>query len=209
MPSVGKSTKWFVRIDGAHDWLKEKMRIVQGWIDVVKLLACLHVGEKKDNHHVHFVIELSSELQKQSFDVRLKKVFGVSGSAYSSKQWDGGDGACGYMFHESDDVICNNKGFSDEDVERFRELNRATQKVLAVNKEKASGRVVNRLLAEANPEWSRADIARKLIVMIREGEMYEPGDFMLKRYIEEIYMKSRTDKGFSEYLEERIYRLSL
>lgn len=209
MPSVGTSSSWFVRIDGPHEFLKDKVKVVSGWIDTKRVLGCLHEGDKKDNPHVHFVIELTRELQKQSFDVRLKKLFGVSGTSYSSKIWDGGDGACGYMFHESDDSVCINKGFSDEDIERFRELNKATQKVIAVNKEKASGRVVNRVLAEANSEWSKADIARKLITMIREGDMYEPGDFMLKRYIEEIYCKSRSQEQFAGYLEDRIYRLSL
>lgn len=209
MPSVNKSTRWFVRIDGAHEWLRDKMKVVLGWVDLVRVLGCLHVGEKKDNHHAHFVIELSSELQKQSFDVRIKKVFGVSGSAYSSKSWDGGDGACGYMFHESNDSVFCNKGFSQDDIERFKILNESTQKVIAVNKQKASGRVVDRILAEATSDWSKADIARKILDMIREGEVYEPGDFMLKRYIEEIYMKTRTNEQYAEYAEARIFRLLL
>lgn len=211
MPSVTKSCLWFVRVDGAHDWLREKMKSVLAWIDLVRILGVLHEGEKKDNLHCHFVVELSSELQKQSFDTRIKKIFDVKGTAYSSKPWDGDEGACAYMFHESDDgfrILCN-KGFSKDDIERFQALNRATQKVIEVNKQKASGRVVERVLAEATPEWSKRDIAIKILRMIREGEIYEPGDFMLKRYIEEVYMKSRTNEQFEEYLDQRIYRLEL
>lgn len=210
MPSVGKSRKWFVRIDGAHDWLVERVKIMLGWVDLLRLLACLHVGEKKDNPHVHFVIELSSELQKQSFDVRIKKVFqGISGSLYSSKQWDGDDAACAYMFHECDDSVCGNKGFSEDDIARFRALNAATQKVVEVNKGKASGRIVDRVLQEVTPQWTRYDIGKRMLGMIRDGEFYEPGDFVLKKFIEEVYMKSRAQKDFSEYVEERLSRLLL
>lgn len=210
MPSVGKAYSWFVRVDGVHEWLKERIKIVQGWVDTTRLLACLHVGEKKDNPHIHFVIQMSSELQKQSFDVRLKKVFqGITGSSYSSKYWDGQDSACAYMFHESDDSVCANKGFTEDDIERFRALNNATQKVIEVNKAKASGRIVDRVLAEATPDWTRIDIAKRMLSMIREGEFYEPGDFVLKKYIEEVYMKSRSNAQFSDYLEDRISRLML
>lgn len=208
MPSVAKAKMWFVRVDGAHEWLVERMKISQGWIDTVRILGCLHVGEKKDNPHCHFVIELSSELQKQSFDVRIKKVFqGVSGSQYSSKPWDGGDATCAYMFHESDDSVCINKGFSEDDIKRFKALNDATQKVIAVNKAKASGRIVDRVLQEVTPDWTKFQIAKRMLEMIREGEFYEPGDFVLKRFIEEVYMKSRSKQEFPEYMAERISRL--
>lgn len=208
---MNRSTRWFVRIDGPHEWLRGKVKDVHGWVDTLRLLGCLHVGEKADNPHLHFVIEMSSELQKQSFDVRIKKVFtGVSGSQFSSKPWDGGDSACAYMFHESDDCVCVNKGFTDDDIKRFKALNCATQKVIEVNKGKASGRIVDRVMMEVTPDWSRVDIAKRMLVMIREGEFYEPGDFVLKKYIEEVYMKSRTQKQFSEeYLDERISRLML
>lgn len=209
MPSVYKSTLWFVRVDGAHDWLREKIKCVLAWVDLVRILGVLHEGEKKDNLHCHFVVEMSSELQKQSFDMRIKKIFDVKGSAYSSKPWDGGESACAYMFHESDDgfrILCN-KGFTEDAIERFKELNRATQKVIEVNKQKASGRVVDRVLAEVTPDWTKRDIAMRILKMIREGDVYEPGDFMLKRYIEEIYSKSRTNEQFAEYADDRIYRL--
>lgn len=209
MPSVYKSTLWFVRVDGAHDWLREKIKCVLAWVDLVRILGVLHEGEKKDNLHCHFVVEMSSELQKQSFDMRIKKIFDVKGSAYSSKPWDGGESACAYMFHESDDgfrMLCN-KGFTEDAIERFKELNRATQKVIEVNKQKASGRVVDRVLAEVTPDWTKRDIAMRILKMIREGDVYEPGDFMLKRYIEEIYSKSRTNEQFAEYADDRIYRL--
>lgn len=210
MPSVTKAYKWFVRVDGPHDWVKERMREVLGWVDTLRMLGCVHEGEKKDNPHCHFVLDLSSELQKQSFDARIKKVFkGVSRSQYSSKPWDGGDAACAYMFHESDDCVCVNKGFTQDDIKRFGALNEATQKVIEVNKGKASGRIVDRVLQEVTPDWSRYDIAKKMLMLIRDGEFYEPGDFQLKRYIEEVYMKSRTDKDFPDYMEERISRLQL
>lgn len=210
MPSTVKETKWFVRVDSPHEHIRNKMKEILGWIGIVKLLAVLHNGEKGDNPHVHFVMELKEELQKQSLDVRIKKLFGVSGrGSYSSKPWDGGDGACSYMFHESDDMdnIVTSKGFTETDVKKFKELNKKTQEVIAINKEKASGRVVERILSIAQPEWTRLDIGYEILRRVREGEIYEPGDFQLRKYIEEIYMKMRTDEEFESYAMCRLNQI--
>lgn len=210
MPSVSRSKQWFVRIDGQHEFLKEKIKTVMGWLDMKRVLGCLHVGEKKDNPHCHFVIEMLTELQKQSFDVRIKKLFNVTGCQYSSKQWDGADGACGYMFHESDDSILCNKGFSDEDIERFRELNRATQKVIAVNKEKSSHKFIDRAIATFNDGLpSHRDLLEFFLKLVREGEIYYPGTFRMKQMIEEVRIKMTPESEFRnmvDYYEEKLFR---
>lgn len=210
MPSVAKSNTWFVRITGPHDWLKEKVKVILGWIDTKRILGCLHNGDKKENPHCHFVIDLSTELQKQSFDTRIKKVFDVDRGNYSSKVWDGGDGACGYMFHESDDSIFCNKGFSDEDIERFRELNRAHQKVIAVNKEKASHKFIDRAMKEFEGTTPhRLELVKYFVKLVHEGEIYYPGMYRMKQMVEEVRIKmTPVDKveALGEWFYENMYR---
>lgn len=63
MPQVDRSDKWFVRITLPHLILKEKVAQLL-WVDVVKLLVVTHVGDKTEKEHCHFVVEMSSNLQK-------------------------------------------------------------------------------------------------------------------------------------------------
>ena len=190
--------------------MKDKINQVLAWIGLLKILGCLHVGEKKDNPHCHFVIELREELQKQSFDSRIKKIFNVSGTQYSSKVWDGDDGACGYMLHESDDSIFCNKGFTDEDIEKFRQINKSAQKVKAINKEKASHKFIDiamdRFSKDKANKWELLELFLKLV---REGQIYYPGEFRMKNMIEEVHLKMLDEADMSretQKIYERIFR---
>lgn len=209
MPSLQRSMRWFVRVDGSKETLTEKCATVKGWIDTVRMLSLFHLGDKKENPHCHFVIELSSEIQKQTFATRIKKVFAIDKkSNYSVKEWDGGDPACSYMFHESDAPIIAVKDFTQEEIDRFRHLNDGVQKVLEINKARCPGRVVDRLIEEyKNESPTRRIIAERFLELIRDGQMYEPGDFQLTKYIEEVYMRTRTADQWGEYVDERTHRL--
>ena len=209
MPSIQKSNQWFCRIDGQKEFLQEKLKVMLSWIDCTRLLSAHHMGDKKENPHVHFVITLSSELQKQSWDTRFKKLFAPDKkSSWSTKPWDGQDFACSYLFHEDTADVLVVKGFTDADILRFKDINATSQKVQAVNRERGIKRVVERVIDEmgATP-WSRYYILKRLLEMIKTGEMYEPGDFMLKRYVEEIYLKSLPDDQFEGYVDERFRNL--
>lgn len=209
MGKADKSCKWFVRVDVSKDGGIACAGMMLQWIDMKRLLMIHHMGEKKDNPHVHFVIELSSELQKQSLDTRMKKVFIVEKkSQYSSKIWDGGDEACGYMFHEPDCVICHNKGFTEDEIARFRILNESVQKVIAVNKEKASCRAPDRAIEHfAGSSPSRREVLEYYVTQIREGLMYEPGDFQMARYIEEVIVKVTAKEDLDWYVDTRLRRI--
>lgn len=210
MPSIVRSYKWFVRVDGSAESLKEKCKSFSGQIDAVRMLSLFHMGETKENPHCHFVIELSSEIQKQSFDVRLKKTFDIEKrSQFSSKVWDGHESACGYMFHESPHNIICNKGFTSEEISRFIKINEDTQKVVDINKSRAPGRQVDRIVTEFNGEEppTRYAIFKVVMQKIRDGEMYEPGDFQLPKIVEEIYGKTRDARGWVDYVEDRYRKL--
>lgn len=203
MPSTTRSDKWFARVTVPHAFAKSEMSKILSWIDLKTILVATHVGDRNEGEHIHLVVALTSNLQKQSFDVRLKQIYGVKGNAfYSSKPWDGNDSACSYLFHDANCEIIANKGYTEQDLDRFRKLNDDVQKVIAVNKDRASNRHVDKLV-----EWvadsgktSRKDLFVEIMRRVREGEMYYPGDYNLKRIIEEVYIRVITPEEFSALL---------
>lgn len=210
MPQLERSTKWFVRITLPHLILREKITQLL-WVDVVRILALTHVGEKTEKEHMHFVVELSSSLQKQSVLARVKALYGVSGNEQlSAKSWDGNSDACSYLFHDPDAQVILNKGFTDPELDQFRARNADVRKIVEENKKRASGRCVERVLAAiAAGEVTREPkaIVIQILKYIRNGEMYEPGDFMIKRYVEEILSKSVDGEAWSRYAADRAEKL--
>lgn len=209
MPSVARSYKWFIRIDGNKEDLVERCKTMLGWIDTAKAYGMYHTGQTKENPHCHIVLELTSELQKQTIDTRLKKLFKIEKkSQYSSKVWDGADSAISYMFHEPDFVVVCNKGFTEEYLTKCKQLNESVQQVIQINKDRAPGRAVNKVIDYFTGEKpTRKDIIRKFLDMIREGEMYEPGNFQLEKYMEEVYLKTRPADEWDDYVDERCSKI--
>lgn len=208
--STIRSDKWFFRITLPHSIIKEKLSQLLEWVDLTSCLVATHVGDKTEKEHAHFVIAMSSTLQKQSLDIRIKKIYAVSRADYSSKPWDGDVHACSYLFHDTTAQILSSKGHTAEDIERYKSLNDDVQKVIAVNKSRASTRIPQRVadaITASAGQWTRKQIARHIIDLIRQGEVYEPGDYQLKRYIEEIYMKQLTKDQYEHYAEARAYTL--
>lgn len=202
-----RSDKWFARVTLPHEFIKQVVR-TKLWIDVKRMLVVGHVGEKTEKEHAHFIVEFNSELQKQSVDARFRKLFCVLGADYSSKVWDGGmdAGAGSYLFHDPRAEIFYVKGISDDEIENFRRCNQQVQQVVEENRKRASGRCVDRVLEvirESGTQWTRKMIMLRLLRDIRDGKMYEPGDFLIKRYLEEIYEKQLSDEKWIAYADTR------
>lgn len=201
------SSLWFVRVDGSESFLTEKCDELANCIDTKAILAIRHLGDKKTNTHVHFVIDTSSS-QKQSFAIRIKKLFGIQKRTdYAIEVWDGEKtgGAVSYMFHEEDFKEICRKGFSDEDVNMAYANHQATQKVVAVNKQKASGKLVDRTLEHfkdcTDPQNSRKEILTFMLQEIRAGNSYHPGEFRLKSFMEEVIIKLLPDSELDYYAD--------
>lgn len=193
MPSVGKSYKWFVRITAPWEHVRSKMETIKGWIDYDGMLVGFHHGDKRGAPHAHICLNLKSELQKQSLDTRFKKLYDVSGSQYSSKAWDGDKKAMSYLYHDSKGVVENHMGLTDHELEELQGLNHEIQKVVQVNKGRASHKVVEYVLQHATLGWTRYDIGECILRAVAQGEFYDPGDFALERYINEIELKLAKD----------------
>lgn len=195
-PPATKSTRsryWFARVNGPKEFLKEKCKVLAEQLDVVSFLAAYHTGDTKEHPHTHFVIELNREPQKQSFAVQIKQLFSIEKrSDYSLDVWDGkrGAGACSYLFHEDDAEILFNKGHSDEDITTARSANDVVKRVIAVNKEKASNKFVDKALVKfEGEEPDERDLLEYMLELTRNGELYWPGTFRAKQLIEEVRIK--------------------
>lgn len=193
MPSVARSKMWYIRITAPWEHIQVKVKEMKGWVDYVGCFIGYHVGDKTKKRHCHIALKISSELQKQSLDTRMKKLFGVERSDYSSKPWDGEDDALAYMYHDPSGEIDNSLGLSSEQVEKLRSRNADIQKIVSKAKEQASNRVVDYVLgkiSEAGAEpWTADEIGYAIQKAIYQGLFYDPGDFVLERYINEILCK--------------------
>jgi len=216
MPSIAKSSNWFIRVDGPQEHLKEKITLLS--VHTIRCLAVFHLGKKGEHPHVHICCTAITELQKQSWDVKIKKIFGIEKAHnYSSKVWDGNldsEGAGTYLFHESSDspILCT-KGVSEETLQGLRTQSQIINKVVEINRLKAEtkipGKVIEKWIAADKPEWSEVHLVRTICEMARDGECYLPkGDFQWKAYIEEIKLKmSDTPDKFYAFARDTFNRL--
>lgn len=204
-----KSCKWFVRIDGTESFLRQKCGELSRCLDTVSMLAAYHVGDTKENPHTHFVIEVKAETQKQSFAVRLKSLFEITKkSQYALDVWDGDltKGAVSYLFHEGEEdtptVLLVNKGWDISQLETAQRNCEAVKKVVAMNKEKASQKLVDRALLEFAKEKNvtRYDILHFMLKQCKAGDAYYPGTFMLKKFVEEVELRLCHDSNFDSYV---------
>lgn len=210
-----KSRYWFVRVDGVEEYLRQKCGELSRCLDVKAMLSAYHTGKTKENPHCHFVIEIANEIQKQSFAVRIKSLFGIEKkSQYAIDVWDSKRdvGAVSYLFHEDDVKIITNVGFTDEELSSARKANDAVQAVVAVNAERASGKLVNRALTEYPPEQhaTRLQILTFMLKEINQGKAYHPGAYRLKQMVEEVEIKRlQGDDEIESYafeLEKNLWR---
>lgn len=172
------------------------------------MLVAAHKGSHGENQHIHFCIELTKTIQKQSFDVRVKKLFKLIGgnAEFSSKVWDLKPEACSYLFHEDDVVILLNKGYSDEDIEFFKKLNERTQQIVEANKSAGANKSVLRIMEIVGPDCRYDEIINCILDQVREGQMYHPG-FRMPNLIQEIYIKTRSNSKFDEWKGREIHKI--
>lgn len=206
MPSNARSYAWFIRVTLSHEHLLSLSPSLMSWVDLEKVLFIGHTGNKTEKEHGHMLLVLRNELQKQSVDVRLKNLFHVKRADYSSKPWDLADGAGGYMFHDRKFILICNKGFTDEDIERYKQLNEKTQAVIEINKERGANKNTEAILEIFKGEKpTRQEIGVEILRRVRSGQLYDPGDWKLKSMVEEITMKlCASEDEFEAYAYARL-----
>lgn len=113
----------FLRVDKDYTTPEDFKRFLLS-DDYPKVLAMAHNGTNKENPHWHAIIQ--TELSVDTFRKRVKKEFPkLSGiKSYNLTYWDGKlVGAGSYMFHEKQEEIFLNKGYSEEELKEMRQAN--------------------------------------------------------------------------------------
>lgn len=200
---------WFIRVDGPKEFLKTKLALMAGWIDTHAVYAVYHIGDKKTNPHCHICYEMKPSdklIQKQALAVRLKELFSIEQrSQYAIDVWDGirDSGAGSYLWHEQTAEEMVNVGWSDEEISQAQAHNASLQKVLAVNREKASNKLVDKaveyfMMDAQERVITKKEILRYVLKACRLGENYYPGSFVIKKYVEEVQLKITSEENFED-----------
>ena len=192
-PKNAVSTKWFVRVDGESEHLRPKVISFVSRIDVKSFLCIFHIGSTKENPHIHFVVELTKELQKQSFALQVKSHFEVVNRGYALDVWDGErtKGAPTYLFHEMGDVF-HSRGWLAAEIEYVQKLGYEIAAAVSKTKERASQKLVSRAIKHFEDKTippTQYDILYFMVSEINEGTAYHPGLFKLKSYVEEVQIR--------------------
>lgn len=199
MPSIAKSKNWYIRVTGPHEFLRQKLPELQASIGYSGMFVGLHNPDGNDeNPHCHIALKMSIELQKQSLDTRIKKIFAVSGAQYSSKVWDGDTRALSYMYHEEKAEIINKLGLSDTELDELRRTNTIVQKQVELAKEKASHKILDYALSKCNPAMSRFEIGEVILRAVMHGLFHHPGPYRLVNYILETELLLHKDSHKDE-----------
>jgi hypothetical protein len=190
-----KSSKWFARIDGEVEYLRPKMLAFASQIDVQSILSTHHTGKKKENPHCHCVIEMATEVQKQSFALRLKRHFEVVDRGYALDTWDGRKaeyGAVSYLYHEDDAPTLVSKNWSPEDLAEARRIAKDANAVIEKAKDKASIKWVDKALdhfSNWETEPTQYQVFSYLLEEVHARRTYWPGGFKAKQLVEEVGIK--------------------
>lgn len=192
-----RSTHWCVRVTAPWEHIELKYKELREWIDYVDSAIGYHIGTKssKKQPHAHIVLNMRTELQKQSLDTRMKKLFDVKGVNYSSKIWDCDKKALSYLYHDKVGKVEINMEMSEELKTEISNLVKVYDEIVTTAKAKASYKCVDFILEEIKESerlWKPREILRRMLMGVRRGQWHPMGS-MTDRYLDEILIKQGND----------------
>lgn len=201
-----RSTKWFIRVTAPWEHIEQKYKLVREWIDYQSSAIGYHIGTKTGKAHCHIVLQLASDLQKQSLDVRVKHLFDVKGHDYSSKLWDGNKKTLSYLYHDKAGKVEVHMPLSDDEKKEVENLVVVYDEIVTTAKAKASYKCVDVVLEaikDSGKYWNSRDICHYIFSGVREGKWHPPGS-MMERYVDEIRIKQGTDTESSAVIDAMV-----
>lgn len=206
-----KTNKWFIRITAPWTLLEPKITEMKSWIDISGMAIAYHKGTKTEKEHIHIVLMMLKELQKQSIAERIKKLYGVKGNEQLSiKTWDGNLKVFSYIRHDTSRPIDYFKMELTPAQEQYiSSLETIFLDIKTEAKQKASTRIPDRIIEEMNGiRWKPEEIIQRIILGVKNGDWYAPGPRM-ESIFQEIWIRSDFDKASesltSYYVEKFSY----
>lgn len=200
-----------VRID-RYDGYEERIATLALSGDYSRILSMEHEGSAKENKHWHLVI--TTQVEMQAFRKRMKKIFdkGKGNGHMSIVPWDGSEKSLSYLFHEDSPTNVSapnvNKGYSQDDVSRFRSQNIVVQDLVKKAKGKASYLLedeVVKILQAKGGGFNDREVAKHILRCALDTGKYLPSDFMLKSMVDKIqYKLANGDLAAQEFVIENI-----
>jgi len=210
MPSTVKSKSWFIRVTAPWEHIISKLDTLKGKVWYEGMMVGFHHGDKQGAPHAHICLKTTYELQKQSIDVAVKQVFGLSSrSTYSSKPWDGNKAAMSYLYHDTKGIVENYLGLTEDEVNGLRRDCITIQAAVKTAKERASHKVIDYLIAKHKDHWDRYDIGRELLLAVSRGEFHHPGPFMVERYILEVELRMANEHEVNRVIDGQLRLLKM
>ena len=208
---------WWVRITAPHEHIASKIPVIQQWIDYSGCMVAYHTGDKDvPNPHAHIALKLKSMLQKQSLDVRIKKLFDVAGSNYANVPWDGDVQVLRYCYHEQVDdgeaKVTNLLGLTEAEITKLKTESKMINEAVAEAKKSASFKIVDFMLdkIKASGKMTAYEIGWEIQKAVYRGDYHEPGDYNMEKYINEILCRQCEDETELETMwAERTRRLKV
>lgn len=200
MPSVSRSKTWYVRITAPHEHIVAKYASLKVMVDWKSSFMGLHVGSRSGAQHAHIALELTSELQKQSIDERMRKLFQVDRSNYSSKPWDRNPDALSYLYHDKAVIIYNDMGVDEVSL---KAKNASVQVVVEEAKKRASCKVVDSCLQAIEDSgyiWSIDRILRYILHKVQTEGMHHP-QHQIGAYVRMINLRQGNEDDKKKALE--------
>lgn len=173
--------------------------------DITHALALGHKGEHEDNAHIHIALTFAEAIKSDTLRKRFSLLFtlGKGNGHISVKKWDGNDRALSYMFHEETEDIVLSKGYSPEDIEKYKTKDQEVKADYKTNRDNSIFAHTQRVCL-ANANFSPAYIIRVYMLELhKRGKMY-PGDYKMKNIVETIRSNNDLEKSIQEIVE-RIY----
>lgn len=200
MPSHERSRFWAFRITAPWEHIEAKIPVMMGWIDYQRHAVGYHHGTRSGNAHAHIVLELKSDLQKQSFDARAKKAFlgeeAKGNKVYSSKVWDTSLKAVSYLYHDKGGKVdVSHMKLTPAQVEEISKFDELYTEMKEDGKKRASNKMVDVILAEiaiSKVAWDEARILRRISAGITLQEWHSPGEYKIMQYLDDILLRQGT-----------------
>lgn len=200
------STQWFIRVTAPWEHIAAKYLELRSRIDHDSSVIGYHIGKKTAKPHAHICLRMRTEIQKQSIDVSMKKLFGVKGSDYSSKIWDGSNKVISYLHHDDGGKVEYNMPFTDVERAAILETTKVYADIVTTAKEKASTKIPDQVLEaiEASGRtWRPAEIAHFIMLGVRNKTWHAPGDYKLRCFVDEIICRQGKDEEGVNFLVDR------
>jgi len=205
------SNQWFVRIDGEESFLRQQCEAMAKELSTTIFHAVYHVGARGENPHVHFIHMHVKPVQKQSYDLIIKKRFNVAGTSYSTKVWDGlYEGAGSYLYHESNDSpVMGSAGLEEIHINAMKEHATKWRAIIVEKKKKASVGLVQHGLEyfSESPPDNLYQVWLEMHRIQRREAIYYPGPHVMKKFTIEVYSKVCTEYQWDLYAAEEFERV--